>query len=79
MNEEEKAKWFFVSDYFVMPNIGSGGVEGFGIVLLEAHYHEKKSIISNIHGIAQRAGQYDIVLPSENSLEWIKNINKLTL
>ncbi len=77
LDEQHKAKWFCATDYFVMPNIMSGGVEGFWIVLLEAHYYKKKSIISDAHGINTRAEREDIILPTGNPEEWIKTINRI--
>lgn len=72
----EKARWFCSSEYFVMPNILTGGVEWFGIVLLEAHFYGVKCIISD--AVSTKIQEWDIVLAAENKKEWIKYLNSVS-
>lgn len=74
VDDSEKAAWFAVSDYYIMPNIWP---EWFGLVLLEAQFYWLPIIASKTDGVQYRTGKNSQVLESSNSQLWIKTINSL--
>lgn len=67
-------------DLVVSPNIKvPGSMEGFGINAIEAGICERIVLASNIEGLldAVKDGKNGIVLESENSQAWIKEIKKV--
>lgn len=76
-DDVEKARWYTVADYFIMPNIAQGWLEWFGIVLLESQFYGKKSIVSSSVWSAPDEWWNNFILKSGNSNQWIDFINRL--
>jgi len=76
----EKAKFYSIADYFVMPNVPiPNDVEGFWIVLLEANYYHVPIICSDSDNIDQNweISVPKIVIKANDVRSWVSTINSL--
>ncbi|MEW6407218.1 MAG: glycosyltransferase family 4 protein [Patescibacteria group bacterium] len=80
LSDKDLEKVYKISDIFVMPNIKvKGDMEGFGIVVLEATNYGLPVVASDLEGISDaiKSGENGILVPSQNTEEFIRQINIL--
>ncbi len=80
VTEQDKARIFLSSSYFIMPNVSvDWDVEWFWLVLLEAQFYWLKCIVSDVDWLGGRVSSRDIVIPSMNPELWVNVLKKLSL
>lgn len=80
LSNQDLEKVYAISDIFVMPNIKvKGDMEGFGLVALEAANYGLSVVASNLEGISDaiKSGENGILVPPQNTEEFIRQINIL--